>query len=139
MNSILLRRINSKSFHTSSSVLFPKRWKEKSEVPFQSELTNPVAEVYGASESWPENEFGYLFDKKPFKVAVKKYHLYTWCGCGRGHAQPFCGGTYRNPEIQELRLDAKHDIWDPTSKIEAHKKSVPESESDELEFEESIE
>ena len=56
MNSILLRRINSKSFHTSSSVLFPKRWKEKSEVPFQSELTNPVAEVFGASESWPENE-----------------------------------------------------------------------------------
>ena len=55
MNSIF-RLQSIRTFHTTTSVTFPKRWKEKSEVPFQSELTNPVAEVYGPTESWPENE-----------------------------------------------------------------------------------
>ena len=119
MNSIF--RLHSiRTFQTTTSVTFPKRWKEKSEVPFQSELTNPVAEVYGPTESWPENEvrktlftfslvltsffpfqFGYLFDKKPFKVNVKKYHLYTWCGCGRGHSQPFCDATCKNKYMRK--------------------------------------
>ena len=40
----------------STSLFFPKRWKEKTEVPFQSELKNPVAEVYGAAEAWPDDE-----------------------------------------------------------------------------------
>ena len=55
MNSIF-RLQSIRTFHTTTLVTFPKRWKEKSEVPFQSELTNPVAEVYGPTESWPENE-----------------------------------------------------------------------------------
>ena len=46
-------------------------------------------------------QFGYLFDKKPFKVNVKKYHLYTWCGCGRGHSQPFCDATCKNKYMRK--------------------------------------
>ena len=50
------------SFHTSSSAQLPKRWKEKTAVPFQSELRNPVAEVYGGAERWPDDE---VFSKEP--------------------------------------------------------------------------
>merc|ERR1711997_1314451 len=89
-------RIPRRCFHISSAALFPKRWKEKSEPPFQSELKNPVAEVYGGAEAWPEDQFGTLYDKKPSKVSVKKYHLYKWCGCGRSHSQPFCDTTCKN-------------------------------------------
>ena len=49
-------RIPRRSFHISSAALFPKRWKEKSEPPFQSELKNPIAEVYGGAEAWPEDQ-----------------------------------------------------------------------------------
>ena len=41
-------------------------------------------------------QFGTLYDKKPSKVSVKKYHLYKWCGCGRSHSQPFCDTTCKN-------------------------------------------
>ena len=62
-SSILLRitsQITSRCVHTSPVTLFPKRWKEKSEPPFQSELKNPIAEVYGGAEAWPENEVSLL-------------------------------------------------------------------------------
>ena len=65
-----------------SAVANAKRWKKKAELPFQSELTNPVDQVFGSEE---ELENGYIYDKKPFKVSVKKYHLYKWCGCGLSH------------------------------------------------------
>ena len=39
------------------------------------------------------SQFGHLYDKKPFKISVKKYHLYKWCGCGRSHSQPMCDTT----------------------------------------------
>ena len=64
MNSAILLRITSqitsRCVHTSPVTLFPKRWKEKSEPPFQSELKNPIAEVYGGAEAWPENEVSLL-------------------------------------------------------------------------------
>ena len=41
-------------------------------------------------------QYGLTYDKKPFKVNVKKYHLYKWCGCGRSHSQPFCDTTCQN-------------------------------------------
>ena len=60
MNSVSLFRISSqirlRYLNTSATTQFPKRWKEKSEPPFQSELRNPIAEVYGGAEAWPENE-----------------------------------------------------------------------------------
>ena len=43
-------------FQTSSIVCKEKRWKEKSVLPFQSELKNPVAEVYGGIEHWPADK-----------------------------------------------------------------------------------
>ena len=64
MNSVTLFRISSKlgfrCLNTSATIQFPKRWKEKSEPPFQSELKNPIAEVYGGAEAWPENEVSLL-------------------------------------------------------------------------------
>ena len=45
-----------KSFHTTAVVPMAKRWKEKTTPAFQTELTNPVSEVYGANERWPDDE-----------------------------------------------------------------------------------
>lgn len=25
---------------------------------------------------------------------------YFWCTCGKGHKQPFCDGTHKNPELK---------------------------------------
>ena len=89
-------QLSRRAISTTSLAQFPKRWREKSEPPFKSEFQNPVAEVYGGAESWPEDQYGLIYDKKPFKVNVKKYHLYKWCGCGRSHSQPFCDTTCQN-------------------------------------------
>ena len=51
---------------------------------------NPVDVIYGGENTY--TEFGSVYDKKPFRVDVKKYHLYTWCGCGISTLQPFCDG-----------------------------------------------
>jgi hypothetical protein len=91
-----------KSFHSSAFSNVPKRWKEKSAPPFQHELKNPVEVVYGGAEKWPKDVFGKLYDKKPFKVSVKKYHLYKWCGCGWSHSQPFCDETCINPYYKRV-------------------------------------
>jgi hypothetical protein len=82
-----------KNFHSSNISNVPKRWTGKSQPPFQHELKNPVEVVYGGAEKWPKDVFGKQYDKKPFKVSVKKYHLYKWCGCGWSHSQPFCDET----------------------------------------------
>ena len=83
-------------FQTSSIVCKEKRWKEKSALPFQSELKNPVAEVYSVIEAWPADKFGAVNDIKPAKITVEKNHVYEWCGCGRSHSQPFCDTTCEN-------------------------------------------
>jgi hypothetical protein len=89
--------LNNKDFtqrlylHTSAANQMARRWTK--EIAFQSELSNPVEVVYGSEKKAPD-DFGVVYDKKPFKINVKKYHLYTWCGCGRSHSQPFCDGTH---------------------------------------------
>ena len=85
--------------HTSFVNKMARRWNK--EIAFQSELRNPVEVVYGGDKKAPD-DVGVVFDKKPFKVAVKKYHLYTWCGCGRSHSQPFCDGTHANPQLKRI-------------------------------------
>merc|ERR1711976_92256 len=85
-----------RKFQTCSALAMSKRWKEKTELPFENEFRNPVAEVYGAAESWPDDVYVRLYDKKPCKISVKKYHTYKWCGCGRSHSQPFCDTTCDN-------------------------------------------
>lgn len=67
-----------------------RRWKQ--EPAFQKELRNPVGDaLYGRQVHG--NTKGIVYDKKPFKVSVTKYHLYVWCGCGRSNCQPFCDGV----------------------------------------------
>ena len=79
MNSAILLRISiqitSRCLHTSPVTLFPKRWKEKSEPPFQSELKNPIAEVYGGAEAWPENEVRLL---SSLRYSVFRYETNTF-------------------------------------------------------------
>lgn len=79
-----------RTFRSSTATAMAKRWKEKSEVPFQSDLKNPVDVIHGGDNTY--TEFGTVYDKKPFRVDVKKYHLYTWCGCGISSLQPYCDG-----------------------------------------------
>ena len=57
MNGISLQKFSrfDRTLHTSASVL-ARRWNEKNQPPFQSELKNPVAEVFGPSEAWPEDQ-----------------------------------------------------------------------------------
>ena len=92
---------NKQIYHIHTSVVnkMARRWNK--EIAFQSELRNPVEVVYGGDKKAPD-DVGVVFDKKPFKVAVKKYHLYTWCGCGRSHSQPFCDGTHANPQLKRI-------------------------------------
>ncbi len=82
-------------FHTTASLGKARRWRQKTEPPFQSELRNPVSVVYGG-DNLRDDECGVVYDTKPFKVAVKKYHVYDWCGCGLSRSQPFCDGTHLN-------------------------------------------
>lgn len=42
-----------------------------------------------------------MYDKKPFKIRVEKYHVYDWCGCGMSHQQPFCDGTHNNRYLKK--------------------------------------
>ena len=86
-------------FHNSAVDNMARRWKK--EIPFQSELTNPVEVVYGGDKKAPD-DVGVVFDKIPFKISVKKYHLYTWCGCGRAHSQPFCDGTCTSMYLKRI-------------------------------------
>ena len=93
-----LCRVNVRSFSVYSA-LNARRWQK--ELAFQSELKNPAAKVYGSEVSDPDSK-GFVFDKKPFKVSVKKYHLYEWCGCGRSHSQPFCDHTCQNNQLSKV-------------------------------------
>ncbi len=43
-----------------------------------------------------QEEKGFIYDRKPFRVSVEKYRVYDWCACGMGHMQPFCDGTCKN-------------------------------------------
>uniref|UniRef100_A0A1B6J4C8 Iron-binding zinc finger CDGSH type domain-containing protein n=1 Tax=Homalodisca liturata TaxID=320908 RepID=A0A1B6J4C8_9HEMI len=48
--------------------------------------------------------YGLVYDKKPFKVALKANKLYSWCCCGWSKNQPFCDGSHKNPYVRiELR------------------------------------
>ena len=85
--------------HISAINQMARRWQK--EIAFQSELTNPVEVVYGGDKKAPD-DVGVVFDKKPFKISVKKYHLYTWCGCGRSHSQPFCDGTHESMYLKRI-------------------------------------
>ncbi len=93
MHLLVLNRAN---FGTCT-VLAAKRWKQKSKLPFQSDLRNPVSEVYGGLEETQEK--GHVYDKKPFKVSVEKYQTFDWCGCGLSNAQPFCDGTHTSKYV----------------------------------------
>ena len=46
--------------------------------------------------SFFQEEKGFIYDRKPFRVSVEKYRVYDWCACGMGHMQPFCDGTCKN-------------------------------------------
>ena len=52
--------------------------------------------------------------------------------CYKTKHRPFCDGSHRNPEIQEMRFDGKSDLWDPTSETATESKSASEEEIDEL-------
>jgi len=147
-----------------------RRWKK--EPVFKSQFYNPVGDALWGSEKLDPDVKGHIADKKPFKVRVKKYHLYEWCGCGRSHSQPFCDhyckdkrnidknliasgpvkylapedrdvwfcqckqtdhapfcdGSHRHPDIQELKLEGKFNLWDPTSDVKIARGSDGEEE-----------
>lgn len=39
---------------------------------------------------------GEIYDKKPFKLHLKKGKTYSWCLCGKSHNQPLCDGTHKD-------------------------------------------
>ena len=52
--------------------------------------------------------------------------------CFKTKHRPFCDGSHRKPEIQEMRFDGKSDLWDPTSETATESISSAEEEIDEL-------
>merc|ERR1711860_43563 len=88
---------NLKCLHTSSA-LAAKRWRSRQDLPFKDQFYNPVEVVYSGQEN--RRAVGVIYDNRPFKVNVKKYHVYDWCGCGLGHNQPFCDNTCKNIHLK---------------------------------------
>ena len=60
-----------RKFQTCTALGMSKRWKEKTELPFETEFRNPVAEVYGATESWPE-------DVVSIQKTCKNFYVYCF-------------------------------------------------------------
>lgn len=47
-----------------------------------------------------QEENGAIYDKKPFKIALKEGKLYSWCLCGKSKSQPLCDGTHKNVHMR---------------------------------------
>lgn len=47
-----------------------------------------------------QEENGTIYDKKPFKIALKEGKLYSWCLCGKSKQQPLCDGTHKNVHLK---------------------------------------
>ena len=63
---------DSRTSFSTCAVLHAKRWQNKTELPFQSELRNPVSVVYGGSEIEGNAAVkGQVYDKKPCKVRIR--------------------------------------------------------------------
>lgn len=68
-----------RKFQKCAALAMSKRWKEKTELPFENEFRNPVAEVYGAAESWPDDVVS--FQKKSTYYNLKptcSYFFPVW-------------------------------------------------------------
>ncbi len=62
--------------------------------------SHSVNAIYGGDNT--HTEFGFVYDKKPFRVEVKKYHVYDWCGCGTSSLQPFCDKNCEHPKLKRF-------------------------------------
>jgi len=50
----------------------------------------------------------------PVKYIAPEDREIWFCNCKQTKHRPFCDGSHRDPEIQEMRFDGKHELWDPT-------------------------
>ena len=69
----------------------------------------------------------------------QKTERYAFVCASRRNIGLLSDGSHRDEEIQEKRLDAKHEMWDPTLKNELRSKTILDSESEELDMLDSSE
>jgi len=75
----------------------------------KKELTDlPDKKLY---PEYYQEEYGWVYAKKPHKYLCKAGKAYIWCSCGRSHTQPFCDGTHKNTHLQ---IKLKPIRWDCT-------------------------
>ena len=135
LSSLCLRtssiNVSINSFISTSPLVAARRWKEKSEPKFTFEFSNPVREMVGIKMTVnappPEQPFCDLtcqniYMKRIIKggpvsyVATKTKDVW-FCNCKQTDHRPFCDGTHRNEEIQNMRGDSnRYPVWEPRVK-----------------------
>ena len=53
----------------------------------------------------------------PVKYIAPEDKDIWFCNCKQTKNRPFCDGTHRSPEIQELKVDGMFDIWEPKKSL----------------------
>ncbi|XP_077286956.1 uncharacterized protein LOC143911787 [Arctopsyche grandis] len=67
-----------------------------------------VIEVRYAALDQKKN--GEVYDKKPFKLLLKKNKVYSWCLCGKSHNQPLCDGTHKDIYLKITQRPIKFQV-----------------------------
>ena len=57
----------------------------------------------------------------PVKYVAPEDRDVWFCMCKHTSHRPFCDGSHRHPDIQELKLEGKFNLWDPTSDVKVDK------------------
>ena len=142
LSSLCLRtssiNVSINSFISTSPLVAARRWKEKSEPKFTFEFSNPVREMVGIKMTVnappPEQPFCDLtcqniYMKRIIKggpvsyVATETKDVW-FCNCKQTDHRPFCDGTHRNEEIQNMRGDSnRYKVWEPRVKKRTNKMS----------------
>ncbi|KAG5682832.1 hypothetical protein PVAND_012156 [Polypedilum vanderplanki] len=66
------------------------------------EIPRNVIEDFQSSQN--QTKPGVVYDKKPFRMNLKKDKLYSWCFCGKSKSQPLCDGTHK---LTQYKIEQK--------------------------------
>jgi len=66
---------------------------EEGSAPEPPEIPKNILEPWQTAHLQKEN--GLIYDKKPFRMLIKKDEKYFWCLCGLSHNQPLCDGQHK--------------------------------------------
>ena len=79
---------------------------------FAAKNLNPLSSMFFYRE---------LIKGGPVKYVAPEDRDVWFCMCKHTSHRPFCDGSHRHPDIQELKLEGKFNLWDPTSDVKVDK------------------